>query len=29
MEKTKPEQILDITYISDRLANRFKKTHEV
>lgn len=25
MEKTKPEQILDITLISDRLANRFEK----
>lgn len=25
MDKTKPEQILDITLISDRLANRFEK----
>lgn len=25
MDKTKPEQILDITFISDRLANRFEK----
>ena len=25
MEKTKPEQILDITLIFDRLANRFEK----
>ena len=25
MDKTKPDQILDITLISDRLANRFEK----
>lgn len=25
MEKTKREQILDITFISDRLANKFEK----
>lgn len=29
MEKTKPEQILDITLISDRLANRFEKRMRV